>query len=102
MQSCFARSSGVIGRPCFCKYEGAATVRTRVSRSNRDDIVEDGCGPKRNDRSTPAVIKSPESGKCNRVSSSAGYLLANRGRFGASTCLENIAFKLTRREPFTL
>src|SRR5260370_24515171 len=62
MQSCFARSSGVIGRPFFSKYDGAATVSTRVSRSSRDDIVEGGCGPKRMDRSTPAVIRSPDFG----------------------------------------
>jgi hypothetical protein len=62
VQSCCARSSGVIGRPFFSKYDGAATVSTRVFRSSRDDIVEGGCGPKRMDRSTPAVIRSPDFG----------------------------------------
>src|SRR5260370_20439525 len=101
MQSCFARSSGVVGRPFFSKYDGAATVSTRVSRSRRDDIVEGGCGPKRMETSTPAVIRSPESGRCRIVSSTAGYLQMKRGRFGARTGLENMACKLTRNEPLT-
>jgi hypothetical protein len=64
-------------------------------------MVEGGCGPKRTDTSTPAVIRSPESGRCNIVNSRAGYLLKNRGRFGANTCLENMAFRATRKDPLT-
>src|ERR1700679_707204 len=47
MQSWAASASGDLGLPRVLIYEGAATVSTRVSRRRRDDIVDDGCGPKR-------------------------------------------------------